>query len=275
MRHFLVVLLVLALSSCGGGPGLDAAAEDGGQRDAPLDAAPADSGPGDALSADSGGASDASADAAPDAAGDAGIAEVGLLGGACGELDDVELVGSMAFLFRSTIDFPLGFDEAEDTVRLSDGAQEILREGTAGGSSGLSEAFSFEILHRCEGAALVKSETEIVYVRPDTARTDYLAEIDGHRIGVSVTRAVGFPRDAAYTTEQAGILLERKLMDILESTANVSPEDAWRKQILHVIAYGSMHAESFVMAWEATPLVLRADTILWVTVSDGDDAFLY
>ena len=29
-------------------------------------------------------------------------------------------------------------------------------------------------------------------------------------------------------------LLEKKLGGILESTANVSPEDAWTKQILHI-----------------------------------------
>jgi hypothetical protein len=76
-----------------------------------------------------------------------------------------------------------------DPVGVSAGAQEILAEGTAGGSSGYSEAFAFEVLHRCEGAELIKSETEIVYDTPG-ALTDILVRIDGMPVGVSVTRVV-------------------------------------------------------------------------------------
>jgi hypothetical protein len=250
----------LALACEGAPAGLDAAlhdasAHDAGNRDAAIDA----------------GARDAAADAERL---DASAGVIGILTGACGELDDTELLGADAFYFESRIDFPSGFTDA-DIPRLSAGAREILAEGTAGGSSEHSEAFSFEILHRCEGALLVKSETEIVYDPIESAKTDILVEIDGHLIGVSVTRAVGFPREDPYTVEQARALLERKLMDILESSANVVPEDRWVKQILHVIAYAPMHAESMRAAWDAVDPSLRADTILFVTISDGDDAFLY
>ena len=100
-------------------------------------------------------------------------------------------------------------------------------------------------------------------------------EIDGHRVGVSVTRAVGFPRDDPYTVTRAQMLLEDKLADILESSANVVAADGWVKQILHVIAYEPMHGDSIMTAWGSVDDSVRADTILWVTVSDGDDAFLY
>lgn len=210
-----------------------------------------------------------------DAGSDAGIDPLGTIAGSCGVLDDLELLGAEPFYFENRFDFPMGFSDPDDRSLLSEGAQELLSDGTAGGSSGLSEAISFEVLHRCEGAVLIKSEIEIVYDPPTSVKTDILVAIDGHRIGVSVTRAVGFPRDVPYTVDRARTLLEDKLADILVSSANVVEDDAWEKQILFVVAYADMHADSIMSAWELVDTTLRADTILWVMVSDGDDAFLY
>jgi hypothetical protein len=130
-------------------------------------------------------------------------------------------------------------------------------------------------LHRCEGAVLVKTETEVLYDPVGSDKTDILVEIDGHRIGVSVTRAVAFPFDSPYPVDRAQMLLERKLTSILESSMNVVATDAWVKQILHVIAYAPMHADSIRAAWDLIDPAIRADTILLVTVTDGDDAFIY
>lgn len=287
LRTIQVLALLLLSTACGpdgpaatpdgGGSAIDAATprEDAGGEviDAGAGEADAGGGPGDG-GADAGG-EPGDAGGGEDAALDGGTDFVGEIHGTCGVLDDVELLGESPFFFANHIDFPMGFDDERDIVRLSTGSQMILSDGTAGGSSELSEVFAFEVLHRCEGAILIKSETLIRYEPEMSRKTDMLVEIDGHRIGVSVTRAVGFPRDAPYTVERAQMLLEGKLGDILVSSANVVPEDAWVKQILHVIAYADMHGESIMTAWEMIDASLRADTILWVTVSDGDDEFLY
>ncbi|MCC7535038.1 MAG: hypothetical protein IT379_02425 [Deltaproteobacteria bacterium] len=204
---------------------------------------------------------------------DASTDGIGPITGACGELDDVELLDPGPSAFRNAIALVMGFSETD--ARLSEGAREILADGTAGGSSGLSEALAFEVLHRCEGALLIKSETEIVYDPIDSNKTDILVEIDGHRVGVSVTRAIAFPFDSPYPVERAQMLLEGKLLDVLESSMNVVAADAWIKQVLHVIAYGPMHAESILSAWDLIDPSIRADTILYVTVTDGDDAAVY
>lgn len=266
-----------------GGPALDLGAPDAGEgdsapdgeldgatgTDATLDAAAAE----DAALADAGPADAAvELDAGPGP--DGGSSGVGVIRGSCGELDDTELLSAEPFYFRNAIDFPMGFTSMDELL-LSAGAQEILAEGTAGGSSGLSEAFAFEVLHRCEGAELVKTETEIVYDPIGSDKTDILVTIDGHPIGVSVTRAVGFPFDAPYLVDRAQMLLERKLLSIQESTMNVVAGDAWLKQILHVIAYAPMHADSIRSAWDLIDPAIRGDTILYVTVTDGDDMFLY
>lgn len=273
----LVGLLVACSSEPEGGPDLGGNHDLGQPDQGVIDGGAADRGPAEP---DASGDLDGGADAGePDSSAadlgpsDAGPEPVGTLSGACGELDDTELLGG-AYDFENHLDFTMGYTEA-DATRLSAGAQEILAEGTAGGSSGLSEAFAFEVLSRCEGASLVKSETEIVYDPVTSKKTDILVEIDGHKIGVSVTRAVGFPRDAPYTVDNALPLIQRKFGDILESSANVVAGDAWVKQVLHVVAYSQAHADAVRAAAAIVDPAVRADTILMVTITDGDDEFIY
>ncbi|MFH1530610.1 MAG: hypothetical protein ABIK09_07740 [Pseudomonadota bacterium] len=200
----------------------------------------------------------------------------GEITGACGVLGPAELTGESPAVFVNHLD--VGDDPYgdEDLELLTAGGQEIWSDGNAGGSSIYSEIFAYEILYRCELAVLLKTEMEVEYQIPDSQITDLLVEIDGSRIGVSVTRAVGWPRDAAWTTDQAVVLLEKKLKGIQDSSAAVAPSDAWTKQILHVIAYADQHAEAIQAALaESIAPELLGDTIVIVTVSDGDDGFLY
>lgn len=197
---------------------------------------------------------------------------LGVIAGDCGLIDAMELDSPSPFTFQNSIDFGrIGFDYD----MLTPGGQEVYDDGNLGGSSLESEVISFEVLARCEGASLLATEAEILYTDPMGIKTDILVEIDDRVVGVSVTRAVGFPFDAPYTEMQANDLLTGKLEDILASTANVAPADAWVKQILHVIAYADMHAESILAAYATLPPEVTADTILLVTVTNGDDAFVY
>lgn len=200
--------------------------------------------------------------------------DFGTIAGPCMRLDS-ELTSAEPFLFETRLDFMMdAFDDPEERPLLTAGAQEILADGTAGGSSELSEAFAYEVLARCEGATLLETETEIDY---DTngPLTDILVMMGSEKIGVSVTRAFVFPPSDPYTVTLATDLLTDKLMDVLESSANVSAADRWTKQILAVVAYGTMHAESIATAWASIDASLRADTIVYVIVTDGDDAPLY
>lgn len=198
----------------------------------------------------------------------------GTITGSCGVID-AQLLSPDPSVIVNAIDFGADpWDNPADLGLLTSGGQEMVADGNAGGSSLESEIFSLEVLIRCEGATLVKTETEVVYDVPGSI-TDILVEIDGMKVGVSVTRAVGFPRDAAYTEGTASALLTRKLTDIQESTANVSAGDRWVKQILHVIAYADQHVAAMQAAYEALEPSVKADTILWVTRSDGDDEFIY
>jgi len=197
----------------------------------------------------------------------------GAISGACQVLDD-ELTAEGPSLFVNRIDFGDDPYDASDIDRLTDGGRKILADGNAGGSSILSEVFAFELLARCEGATLLKTEREIVYDE-EAKITDMIVMIDGLRIGANPTRAIGFPFDAPYTVEQARTVLEKKLNDINSSSATVSAEDAWEKQILTVFAYGEGHVGAVEAAWDAIDPALKADTIVFVTVTDGSDRFIY
>jgi hypothetical protein len=265
----------------GSGASADTSTEDDvGSGDTAEDTAEADtahgSASGDTSTEDTAPENDSTADTEADGSGSSGppLPGFGTITGACGVIDD-ELLSPDPSVIVNAIDFGTDpWDNPADLPLLTSGGQEMVADGNAGGSSLESEIFSLEVLTRCEGAILVKTETEVVYDLSGSI-TDILVEIDGMKVGVSVTRAVGFPRDSAYTEATASALLTRKLIDIQESTANVAAGDRWVKQILHVIAYADQHVAAMQAAFGALDPAVKADTILWVTRSDGDDEFLY
>jgi hypothetical protein len=195
----------------------------------------------------------------------------GVISGDCGPLDSTEFVSAAPFSCQSAIDLPAGFD---DDV-LSEGGLEMVDAGNLNQGSLYSEVFSYEVLYRCEGAELLLTEGEVIYDDPAGKKTDLVIDVDGYRLGMSVVRAVTWPRDTVLTVERAEELLDDKLADILISSANVSEGDAWDKQILHVIAYSPNHANAVVTAHGNLSDEVRADTILWVTATNGTDGFIY
>lgn len=202
--------------------------------------------------------------------GDRPLAGFGEITGACDELD-TELDSPAAHFIQNTLDFGMDAYDMGDKEKLSADAQAILDAGNAGGSSLISETFAFEILYRCEGAKLLATETEVMYHNPMGKITDLLVEIDGKKVGVSVVRAFVFPFDDPYPYSEAERILTKKLEGINESTANVKEEDRWVKQILSVAAYSEQHAVELRAAFDAASEELKTDTILYVTVMEGED----
>jgi hypothetical protein len=196
----------------------------------------------------------------------------GALSGDCGVLTEALLSDAAPGLYVNTLDFGT---ETFDASLLSEGGQKVYEDGNLGGSSLLSEVFAYEVLYRCELATLLKTEGEIVYTDTGGKKTDLLVEIDGLKLGVSVTRAYHYPPDDPYTLALATELLTKKLGDLPLSTANVAPEDAWVKQLLSILAYTPEHAALIEESWLTLDAELRGDAILIVTATDGADEELY
>ena len=51
--------------------------------------------------------------------------------------------------------------------------------------------------------------------------------------------------------------------------------DHWARQMLEILAYDTQHAAVAMTAWNALPAATRDDTILLVSVTNGDDMFIY
>lgn len=196
----------------------------------------------------------------------------GAITGSCGAASRAGLAAPDAALYRNLLD--LGMLDV-DPSDLSDGGEEVLTDGTIGGSSEWSEAFAFEVLHRCESASLLRTESEILYVEPGTKRTDLLVDIGGTRFGVSVVRAFQYPPDSVLGPDRALEIVEGKLSDILLSTAAAHPDNAWDRQFLSVMAWNDQHADAIEAAWAQVDPATRADTLVILTVTDGDDRYLY
>jgi hypothetical protein len=215
----------------------------------------------------------AAIDAAADVAADA-PSGFGELSGMCGVLAATDLTSPSPEIVRDTFTFARAYMDPADRPLLTEGGQRLAATPNAGGSSGLSEIFAYEELARCEGATLLHTETEVMY--DGTGKiTDMEVELDGHKIGVSVTRAQTFPLGQTYDLDTATMLISRKLTDIQASTAHVSAQDRWDKQILAVLAYDGAAADTVAQAWSMLDASVQADTIVVVTTTDGDDTFIY
>jgi hypothetical protein len=196
----------------------------------------------------------------------------GALSGSCGDIDLDDIVSPAPEFLGNVLDFSAY--PAIDVSLLSPGGQVMYAQGNLGGSSLYSEIFAYEVLYRCDGAALLKTEGQIIYA-VQGKKTDILVEIDGEKVGVSVVRAESYPKGAPYPVSQAYQVLQGKLADILQSSANVDPQDAWKKQILSVLAQTPEHAAAIQQAYGMIDAATRADTIVLVTVTEGNDDFVY
>jgi hypothetical protein len=165
-------------------------------------------------------------------------------------------------------------DPLDDAV-LTEGGAEIYAEGTLGGSSVLSEVFAFEVLSRCDDAALLKSETEISYTDEGGKKTDMLVQIAGEKVGVSVTRAYHYPPTEPMSDEDAQILMLGKLVDVSASADNAAAADAWSRSVLHVMVWDEDTAQTVRSAYDSLESATIAETILVLTRTDGWDEWMY
>jgi hypothetical protein len=177
----------------------------------------------------------------------------------------------------SVVKNTLAFTASESWSRanLSPGGQRVFDSPNAGGSSIESEVMTFEMLHFCDGATLLKTEKEIVYDDPPEGGaatiTDLLVNIGGDKVGVNPVRPYkpGGMNDAEVKT-----VVENKLASIVASSARVSTGDKWVKQIMHVWCFNQACVDSFDRVYPTIPEATRANTIVLVTKTEGG-GFLY
>ena len=124
------------------------------------------------------------------------------------------------------------------------------------------------------GNAKAESCVHLIRSIGQTCEFQFVA-LDGRKVGVSVTRLVTFPFGQPYTMAAATTLLQRKLDDIELARTQASAADRWTKSMLVAEAFDAQHAQVGMQAWAALPAATRADIILVIAVTDGDDRFIY
>jgi hypothetical protein len=212
--------------------------------------------------------------AQPDGGDLGAVRDLGTLGGSCGVLAPL-LHDPAPSLVQNVLTFAAG--EAYARAALSPDGQRLYDLPNAGGSSTESEVMSFEVLHFCDGARLVKSETEISYAAPTdgggNSITDILVAIGADKVGVSVTRAYK-PTAGGMTDAEVYDLLVKKLEGINNSSRRVLPADRWVKQILHVFVATASAEAAVARVLPTIDAQTRADTVVLVTRTEGG-GFIY
>jgi len=151
-------------------------------------------------------------------------------------------------------------------MRLTSEAKRIQHTPNAGGSSVESETLSFELLKRYLNAQLLKTEMEVAYFPEGGSITDYVVYMFESVIGVSVTRAMKYNKDL-FTTEDAELLLRKKLKGVVQSTRNSMIK--WNKQILHVWTDDHQNINSLLNAWLKLETELKTNTVMLVTIAEN------
>ena len=196
---------------------------------------------------------------------------LGTLTGSCG-IVKTQLAKAAPTFEKNALSFAAG--ETYDAANLSPDGQRIMTTPNAGGSSVESEVMSFEVLRACEGAKLLKTETEVEYLDNTTGpSTDILVEIAGKKVGVSVTRAYR-PSNLAFPDSDVKALIHKKLDDIQKSSARVKPKDKWVREILHVFASNKAQADAVMRVLPTIDAQIRANTIVLLTQTSGG-GFVY
>jgi hypothetical protein len=267
---FSVVVLAAAVGACTVGP---AATEHESQAPSSEVEPTGDVQPNEpGTSDDDGGTSDASgrADAGPDA--DDGI--LGTLSGSCGIVKTLLTTKSPSYEKNALVFVP---GETYAKASLSPEAARMFDTPNAGGTSVESEIMSFEVLRHCEGAKLLKTETEVQYSAPDpkggNSITDILVSIGGTKIGVSVTR-VYKPASQPLTDADVKTIVLKKLEGINRSSERVLAEDKWQKQILHVFTANKSATDAVTRVLSTIDPAVKADTVVLLTETTGG-GFVY
>jgi len=136
------------------------------------------------------------------------------------------------------------------------GAKRSLEIVNAGGKSEYSEALSMQYFHERFRAKKYIPEMEVRYC-VNYKMCDYICSIKGTRVGVSVTRAMGFPTSARFTSTMAYCLLQKKLRGLVISRRGVCEEQSFHTSILHVFCQDEKVVEIIKNVY---PLFLDEDT---------------
>jgi hypothetical protein len=128
-------------------------------------------------------------------------------------------------------------------------ATRALTTPNAGGRSEVSEAFSIDYFSRVHDATGFQLEMDVVYWI-NYRMVDFICNTpDGERLGVSVTRAMGWPRPDRFDEVSAMTLLYKKVDGLICARDCVDQGSTFHKSLLHVWCQTERIALLMNLAW--------------------------
>lgn len=150
-------------------------------------------------------------------------------------------------------------------------ARKVLGSANAGGNSIISEAMSAELLERLYGASNIRTEMEVEYIFSNWKIADFCIHIYGKNVGVSVTRALGYPSERSFTAEKADELLRKKINGLVLARNGISDRDSFYTSILHIFAQSTRIKNLLFKAYKELDSDLKDNVIIICTVAEGAD----
>jgi len=132
--------------------------------------------------------------------------------------------------------------------KLNERSQSALKIQNAGGQSEVSEAYSIQYFIEYFHAKNILLEMEVEYWI-QYKMVDFVCTINEERVGVSVTRAMGFPNPQCFTFSDAKRLLHKKLYGLIVSRNGVTEKHSFFKSILHIWCQTKEIANFLTLAW--------------------------
>ncbi|EFJ08370.1 hypothetical protein SELMODRAFT_428953 [Selaginella moellendorffii] len=173
--------------------------------------------------------------------------------------------------FSSFVKFGLGRD-----------AMRVATESNAGGTSTISEWFlamdsscmqslSVEYFVRKFKATDVVTEMEVEYCAMNWKKVDYICNLYGQRVGVSVTRAMSYPNPEDFSPQMAYRLLYKKLFGLVVARHGVTDRHSFSQCVLHVWCETTTTAKLLQAQYKevSEELDITDDVIMVLTVAEG------
>jgi hypothetical protein len=151
---------------------------------------------------------------------------------------------------------------------LTANAFRVSTEVNAGGASIVSEALSAEVLSLLYNAQGLRTEMEVQYLFPGWSMVDYVVEMFGSRVGVSVTRAMGYPHESTFGVDEAQRLLNKKLTGLVTARRNMGKRDSFQKSVLHVFAQSERVANLLYEQFHLLDMDVRNNVVVLCTVTN-------
>lgn len=149
--------------------------------------------------------------------------------------EDTEYV--QRWLLGERLSYIFTFDVCQfpifECLKVPQNITRTLTTPNAGGSSEISEAISMYYMYLKFGAYSFIPEMEVKYCS-QSCICDYVMEIGHHRVGVSVTRAIGYPTNKVISIERARYLLYKKLHGLIIAKRTVSTENQFDMSVIHL-----------------------------------------